>query len=79
MARFKKNYLNGSLFGNFNSNPSDKFDYLFTNIVDAHYDYLLGKEQGEFQAINLSDIATGQSNGSMLYPNSARIITRQVI
>tara|TARA_R110002012_G_scaffold315603_1_gene529572 strand:- start:14239 stop:15471 length:1233 start_codon:yes stop_codon:yes gene_type:complete len=79
MARFKKNYLNGSLFGNFNSNPSDKFDYLFTNIVDAHYDYLLGKEQGEFQAISLSDIATGQSNGTMLYPNSARIITRQVI
>jgi hypothetical protein len=79
MARFKKNYLNGSLFGNFSSNPSDKFNYLFTNIVDAHYDYLLGKDETEFQAISISDIATGQANGSMQYPNSARIIVRQVI
>jgi hypothetical protein len=79
MARYKKNYLNGSLFGNFNSNVDDKFNYLFSNIVDAHYDVLLGKDQGEFQAISLSDISTGQANGSMQYPNSARIIIRQVI
>ena len=79
MARYKKNYLNGSLFGNFNSNVDDKFNYLFSNIVDAHYDYLLGKDETEFQAISLSDISTGQANGSMQYPNSARVITRQVI
>ena len=29
MARYKKNYLNGSLFGNFNSNVDDKFNYFF--------------------------------------------------
>jgi murein DD-endopeptidase MepM/ murein hydrolase activator NlpD len=79
MARYKKNYLNGSLFGNFNSNVDDKFNYLFSNIVDAHYDYLLGKDQNEFQAMSLSDISTGQANGSMKYANSARVITRQVI
>lgn len=79
MARYKKNYLNGSLFGNFNSNVDDKFNYLFSNIVDSHYDYLLGKDETEFQAISLSDIATGQANGSMQYANSARVITRQVI
>jgi len=79
MARLKKNYFNGSLFGNFNSSVDDKFNYLFSNIVDAHYDYLLSKDKGEFQAISLSDIATGQANGSMQYPNSAKIIKRQVI
>jgi len=79
MPRYKKNYLNGSLFGNFNSSTNSKFHYLFSNIVDAHYDYLLGSDQGEFQAISLSDIATGQANGAMQYPNSAKIIIRQVI
>ena len=79
MARYKKNYLNGSLFGNFNSNVDDKFNYLLSNIIDAHYDFLLGKDQNEFQAMSLSDISTGQANGSMKYANSARVITRQVI
>jgi murein DD-endopeptidase MepM/ murein hydrolase activator NlpD len=79
MPSYKKNYFNGSLFGNFNSNVDDKFNYLFTNIVDAHYDYLLSKEESEFQAISLSDVATGQANGSMRYPNSAKIIKTQVI
>jgi len=75
----KKKYLNGSLYGNFNSNPQDKFNYLFSNIIDAHYDYILGKTENKFKAISLSDVITGQPNGSMEYPNSARLITRQVI
>lgn len=74
----KKKYLHGSLFGNFNSNVSDKFNYLFSNMVDAHYDYILGKNETKFKAISLSDIVTGQSNGGMEYPNSSRLITRQV-
>ena len=76
MAR--KNYLNGSLFGNFNSNVEDKFNYLFSNLIDAHYDFLLGQPDSEFKAISLSDVATGQSNGSMQYPNSARVVTRRI-
>ena len=75
----KKKYLHGSLYGNFNSNPQDKFNYLFSNIIDAHYDYILGKEQGDFQAINISDVLTGQPVGGMDYPNSARFVNRQVI
>jgi len=75
----KKKYLNGSLYNVFTSDTDNKFNFLFSNIVDVSYDYLLGKEKGKFKAITLSDIATGQANGSMQYPNSAKVITRQVI
>lgn len=64
----KKKYLNGSLYGNFNSNPQDKFNYLFSNIIDAHYDYILGKTENKFKAISLSDVVTGQPNGSWSIP-----------
>lgn len=75
----KKKYLNGSLYNVFTSDTDNKFNFLFSNIVDVSYDFLLGKEKGKFKAITLSDIATGQANGSMQYPNSAKVITRQVI
>ena len=75
----KKKYLHGSLYGNFNSNPQDKFNYLFSNIIDAHYDYILGKDEADFQAISISDVVTGQPVGGMEYPNSATFVNRQII
>ena len=39
MAKYKKNYLNGSLANEFSSNVNNKFNYLMSNIIDAHYDY----------------------------------------
>ena len=74
MARYKKNYLNGSLFGTFSSNPTDKVNYLFNNIIDAHYDYLLTNEEGEFNAVVLSGLRSGDSTGAGPMPTDAKIV-----
>lgn len=74
MARYKKNYLNGSLFGTFSSNPADKVNYLFNNIIDAHYDYLLTNEEGEFNAVVLSGLRSGDSTGVGPMPHDAKIV-----
>ena len=75
MPRYKKNYLNGSLFNKFNSNKSDKVNYLFNNIIDAHYDYLLTEPEAEFNAVCLSGLRTGQNNGSGPLQTDAKYIT----
>jgi hypothetical protein len=74
MARYKKNYLNGSLFGKFNSNQADKVNYLFNNIIDAHFDYLLTEPEGEFDAVCLSGLRSGQNNGSGPMENDAKFV-----
>ena len=78
MARSKKNYLNGSLYGNFNSNPEDKFSFLLSNLVDTSYDYMLGTQKQEFKAIVVSGIATGQNDGGSQYPGDGKLIERKV-
>ena len=74
MARYKKNYLNGSLFSKFNSNNADKTNYLFNNIIDAHFDYLLTEPEGEFDAVCLSGLRSGQNNGSGPMENDAKFV-----
>ena len=75
MPRYKKNYLNGSLFNKFNSNNNDKVNYLFNNIIDAHYDYLLTEPETEFNAVCLSGLRTGQNNGSGPMQSDAKYMT----
>jgi hypothetical protein len=72
MARYKKNYLNGSLFGSFSSNPADKVNYLFNNIIDAHYDYLLANPEDDPTYIVLSGLRSGENNGSGPMENDAK-------
>ena len=78
MAKYKKNYLNGSLANEFSSNVNNKFNYLMSNIIDAHYDYLLTSPKNDFKAIVLSGMKSGQNNGSGPNINDAKVVERNV-
>jgi hypothetical protein len=78
MAKTKPNYLNGSLFGNFSSNPVDRFNYLFSNVVDVTYDYMLSNSEQQFKAVCLSGWVANDNTGAGPNPYSAKIFNRVV-
>ena len=78
MAKTKPNYLNGSLFGNFSSNPVDRFNYLFSNVVDVTYDYMLSNSEQQFKAVCLSGFGADDNTGAGPGPYSGKIFNRVV-
>jgi len=78
MAKTKTNYLNGSLFGNFSSNPVDRFNYLFSNVVDVTYDYMLSNNEQQFKAVCISGHNVNDNTGTAPGPYNGKIFNRVV-
>lgn len=76
MAETKINFLNGSLFSRFASNPTDASRFLTNNIVEVVTDYMLADPESGFTGVVLSGIATGQNQGSSNYPADAEQVSR---
>ena len=78
MAKTKPNYLNGTLFGNFSSNPVDRFNYLFSNVVDVTYDYMLSNREQQFKAVCISGFNVNDNTGTAPGANVGKIFDRVV-
>lgn len=65
MSSYKRFLTNQFSFGRYTNNPSQRFEFLTTNLMDVYYDQALGgEEKQKFKAVCLSGIRTNDNNGS---------------